>query len=208
MIKLKRAHAAPERYLMRNFLPKLLVLAATLLPIVAHADTLDVILTGDAHTFVFTLPSQFSFPDQIHLVTVPPIQTAGTADGIAGQAFDVTFFTGIGSPGDSLTFTDVFGGSSFLLTGPVLISPLPQTGTPGNLIDTALLATGSFTLEENSISPKGGPVDFELTITPQSPPNTGVPEPSTLLLFATGMMGLVTAIRHRTRAGTPFEAWG
>ena len=192
---------------MRNFLPKLLVLAATLLPITVHADTLDVTLTGDSHTYVFTLPSQFSFPDQTHLVTVPPIQTTGTADGITGQTFDVTFFTGIGSPGDSLTFTDASNFTSFLLTGPVLISPLPQTGTPGNLIDTALLATGSFNLEENSISPKGGPIDFELTITPQSPPNTGVPEPSTLLLFATGTIGLVSVIRHRARTSTPFEAW-
>jgi hypothetical protein len=186
---------------MRNLLPRLLVLAATIFPIAAHADTLyDVKLTGDSHIFLFTLPSQFSFPDQIHLVTVPPLQTTGTADGIAGQTFDVTFFTGIGSPGDSLIFTDVSTTTSFLLTGPVLISPLPQTGTPGHLIDTAAIATGSFTLGDNDVSPKG-PIDFELTITPQSttPPNTDAPEPSTLLLFATGMIGLVSAIRHRTR---------
>jgi hypothetical protein len=70
---------------MRNLLPKLLVLAPIILPVAAHADTLDVTLTGDSHTFVFTLPSQFSFPDQIHLVTVSPIQTIGTVDGIGGQ---------------------------------------------------------------------------------------------------------------------------
>jgi hypothetical protein len=192
---------------MRNLLPKLLVLAATILPVAAHADTLDATLAGDSHTFVFTLPSQFSFPDQLHLVTVPLIQTTGTADGIAGQTFDVTFFTGIGSTGDSLTFTDVSTATSFLLTGPVLISPLPQTGTPGHLIDTALLATGSFTLEDNDISPKGGPVNFELTIAPQSPPDTGAPEPSTLLLVGTGMISLVSALRYRTRAGAPFETW-
>ena len=69
-------------------------------------------------------------------------------------------------------------------------------GTPGHLIDTALLATGSFTLTDNDISPKGGPVNFELTINPQSP-NAGTPEPSTLLLLATGlatgMIGLTSA---------------
>jgi hypothetical protein len=180
---------------MRNLLPRLLVLAATLLPVAAHADTLDVTLTGDSHTYVFTLPSEFSFPDQIHLVTVPTVQTTGAADTTGDQTFDLTFFTGIGSPGDSLVFSDVSNGTSFLLTGPILISPVPQTGSPGDL--TAAIATGSFTLVDYNIYPKGGPVDFYLTITPD--PSTDTPEPSTLLLLGTGMVGLISIISHRTR---------
>jgi hypothetical protein len=179
---------------MRNLLPKLLVLAVAFLPVAAHADTLDVTLIGGAHTFTFTLPSQFSFPDQLHLVTVPTIRTTGTADGVAGQTFDVTFFSGIASIGDSLIFADVSAFTSFLLTGPVLISPLPQTGTPGHLIDTAAIATGYFILGDNDIISPKDPIAFALTITPQA---AATAEPSTLLLLATGlatgMIGLTSA---------------
>ena len=117
-----------------------------------------------------------------------------TADGVAGQTFDVTFFSGIASIGDSLIFADVSAFTSFLLTGPVLISPLPQTGTPGHLIDTAAIATGSFILGDNDIISPKDPIGFALTITPQA---AATPEPSTLLLLATGlatgMIGLASA---------------
>jgi PEP-CTERM motif len=179
---------------MRNLLPRLLVLAATSLPIAAHADTLDATLIGDSHTFTFTLPSPYSFPDQLHLVTIPTITTTGTTDGVRGETFDVTFYSGIGSTLDSLIFNDR-DGHGYLLDGPVLISPLLQTGTPPGT-DTALIHTGTFLLGDIALSSAAGPNNFVLTITPQS---TTTPEPSTLLLFATGMIGLVSTLRHRIR---------
>jgi hypothetical protein len=179
---------------MRNLLLKLLVLAVTSLPIAACADTLDASLVGDSHTFTFTLPSQFSFPDQIHLVTVPPVHTTGTADGVANQAFDLTFFTGIGGSGESLIFSDITNGLSFTFFGPILISPGTDPNAPPNFI-TADIATGTFGLTDfNGIA---GPIHYTLTIAPQ--PSTPTPEPSTLLLVGTGMIGLVASMRRTGR---------
>jgi hypothetical protein len=182
---------------MRNLLPKLLVLAVTALPIAAHADTLDATLIGDSHTFTFTLPSPYTFPDQLHLVTIPTITTTGTTDGVSGQTFDVTFYSGIGSTLDSLIFNDR-DGHSYLLDGPVLISALSGGTQPGT--DTVLIDTGSFALLDLQLSSAEGPYYFHLTITPQS----ATPEPSTLLLFATGMMGIICAIGRRVARS---KAW-
>lgn len=176
---------------MRKLLARLVVFAATAFSLAAHADTLDATLTGDSHTFIFTLPSQFSFPNQIHLVTVPPVTTTGTADGVANHTFDLTFFTGIADPGESLIFSDITNGLSFTFAGPVLISPGANPNAPANFL-TADVATGTFNLTEPS--PKGDPILYTLTIDQSSNP---APEPSTLLLIGTGMIGLVSGIGWR-----------
>jgi hypothetical protein len=176
---------------MRYLLPKLLVLAATSLPVAAHADTLDATLIDGSHIFTFTLPSPYSFPDQLHLVAIPTITTTGTADGVNGQIFDVTFFTGIGTSFESV-FIAGLAGPPYELYGPVLISPGSNPSAPPNYL-TAVIDTGSFTLLDLERSSAAGPYFVNLTITPQS----ATPEPSTLLLFATGMMGIIGVIGRR-----------
>lgn len=176
---------------MRNFLPKLLVLTASILPIAAHADTLTATLTGDGHTFVFTLPSPYDFPNQLHLVTIPTIRTTGTTDGVGNQTFDVTFFSGIADPGDSFDFYNLGTNFDYSFFGPVLVHPGSDPNAPtGDL--TAIVSTGSTTVFE--VTPKGDPVSFTLDIEDATTPT---PEPSTLLLLGTGGAGLVTTIRRR-----------
>src|SRR5260370_15469727 len=99
---------------MRNLVSRLLVLAAISLPIAAHADTLDATLIDGSHTFTFTLPSPYTFPDQLHLVTIPTIRTTGTADGISGRTFDVTFYSNIAPGTNSLIFNKVAGANLLL----------------------------------------------------------------------------------------------
>ena len=44
-----------------------------------------------------------------------------------------------------------------------------------------------------------GPIAFSASFTPTGPPTTPTPEPTTLLLFATGLTGFVTQLRKRFR---------
>jgi hypothetical protein len=171
---------------MRNLLPKLIVLAATALPIAAHADPIDLFtITGDSNTYTFTLPEQFTFAVPLHLVTVPTLTTTGTIDGVGGKTFDVIFFTGISDPGESLIFNNIN------LAGPILISLVSSSGN----FDTAAIDPGSYQLIDFANSSKG-PDYYALTITPE----TGrVPEPSTLPLLATGTLGVLSLARQRRR---------
>jgi hypothetical protein len=182
---------------MRNLIPRLLILAAASLSIAAHADTYTATLIGDSNTFVFTLPSQFSFPNQIHLVSVPPIQTTGTFNGVANQTFVLTFFTSI-TPGESLILSDITNGIGVSLDGPPLISPGTDLSAPPTYI-TADIATGTFNLVDftNFTSPPSS-TPYTLTITPTA----ATPEPSTFLLLGTGTISLLTHLGRRSRPAT------
>jgi hypothetical protein len=174
---------------MRNALFALPLLASALiLPRTAHADTTDLFtLTGDSNTYTFTLPQEFTFPVSLHLVTVPPLITTGTINGVGGKTFDVTFYTGIGNTGESLIFDNVGN-----LAGSQLISFVSSSGN----FDTAAIDPGSYQLIDFANSIKS-PDYYHLTITPEttSPTPPFVPEPPTLLLLTTGALALLLATR-------------
>jgi PEP-CTERM motif len=171
---------------MRNALFALpLLVSALILPRTAHADTTDLFtITGDSNTYTFTLPQEFTFPVEYHLVTVAAPTTTGTINGVGGQTFNVDFYTGIGDPLESM----IFNGINLAGDGP-LISFVSSTGS----FDTAAIDSGSYRLIDyfHSIT---GPDYYYLTITPETTP-PAVPEPSTLILLSTGALALLLATR-------------
>jgi hypothetical protein len=170
-----------------------LLASAFILPRTVHANTTDLFtITADSNTYTFTLPQQFTFAVSPHLVTIPPLATTGTIDGVGGKTFDITFYTGIGNTGESMIFDNIGN-----LAGPTLISFVSSTGN----FDTAAIDTGSYQLIDLANSIKG-PDYYHLTIAPETnPPNPpAVPEPPTLLLLTTGARALLLATRIMPRA--------
>jgi len=182
---------------MRKALFTLALLASAFtLPLTAHADTIDdFVLTGNGTTATFSLPA--SPPG--NPFTCPPGNNACLPG--SKTSFSVsTLVTTDGIPTEEgITFpTSLFSGG--LLIGPPIERFLgPQLFAPDAANPTFLIGTFTLTLDDLS-APEI--LHYTLTITPETSTDP-TPEPSTLLLFATGlaagMIGLVSATRRRTR---------
>lgn len=178
---------------MRKTLFTTLFVSALILPLTAHADTIDdFVLTGNGETITFSLPASppgnlSTCPTGIITSCLPGFETNFTAstlvtiDGVSTEQL-IDFPTGMFLGGLSI------GLNPGRLVGDQLFQP--DAGDPTFL-------TGTFDL--SSIPTPGGPplpIDYTLTITPETAPPT-VPEPSTLALLATGALGFTSVIRRR-----------
>jgi hypothetical protein len=164
---------------MRNLLPKLLVLAATALPIAAHAVTIDDFVLTDpiGDTIAFSLPasppifgssSPFLFETFPVLLSFnPPYFGSQNLDG------QILFYSALGGGGLNVLISHPGGTTPVLDHGDLLYS--------GTTADPTFL-TGTFHVGSDT-----------LTITPQTAPT---PEPSTLALLATGALAVLCFARR------------
>lgn len=163
---------------MRNLLAKLLTLAATALPLAAHADAIDNFILTDTvgDTIAFSLPASSpvfgpSNPLLFETFTVP-------------LSFNPAFFGSTTLDGQILFYSAIAGGGlNVMIYHPGGTTPILDHGDllySGTTADPTFL-TGTFHV--------GSDV---LTITPQT---GSVPEPSTLALLATGIVGVLCLVR-------------
>jgi PEP-CTERM motif len=167
---------------MRNLLAKLLVLAATSLPLAAHADPIDNFLLTDTagDTISFSLPASppvFGPSNPLLFETFPVVLSFDPAffgnNTLDGQ---ILFYSALGGGGLNVMIFHPGGTTQIIDHGDLLYS--------GTTTDPTFL-TGTFNVGSDT-----------LTITPQTGP---VPEPSTLVLLATGTFGVLRFARQRRR---------
>jgi hypothetical protein len=167
---------------MRNLLPRLLVLAASSLPIAVRADTIDNFTLTDISggTMTFSLPASPpvfgpSNPFLFETFTLP-------------LSFNPAFFGNTTLDGQILFYSTLAGGGlNVMIYHPGGTTPIVDHGDllySGTTANPTFL-TGTFHVGSDI-----------LTITPQTAPT---PEPSTLVLLATGTLGVLCLARQRRR---------
>ena len=169
-----------------------LAFLASALTITAHADTIDdFVITGGGNIINFSLPA--SPPGNLSTCPVGIITSCLPGSQTDFSVSTLVTFNGV-STLESIDFpTGRFGGG--LSLGQLRLFGNGELFAPDAANPTFL--TGSFIL--SAINPSGDPpiIDYDLTITPE-PSTAATPEPSTLLLFATGLAAGILTLITRT----------
>jgi hypothetical protein len=176
--------------------PAALLALALMAPLGAHADTIDdFVITGGSYAITFSLPASPTGNNSTcpvgNFACLPGSETAfylnapATINGVTSNAaFAFPTFRFIG--GLSISPTPPFPGRLF---GPQLFAP--DAGDPTFLL-------GTYSLAGNDPSGALPFINYTLTIT-QETRSAATPEPSSLALFSTGILGLIGFTRSRFR---------
>jgi hypothetical protein len=185
-----------------------LLASALVLPLAAHADTIDdFVLTGDGHSITFSLPATtggYTLHEHFDNFSASAPGTIDGSPGTIGATFYVQYFEIVPqAPALVITSTpqsnfppNLYGLIPY--TWSEVAAQFPTPVDEGTVYFTFVPGIYDLTNAGPFTPPSAPPLDFTLTITPEPPPST-VPEPASLALFTTGVLGLGSLVRRRLR---------
>ena len=189
--------------MIRSTVAALLLASASILPLAAHADTVDIMtVTGNGHTWTFDFPSieTFTYPANLPLFVPGLAPLSATLDGASIAPGEVFFHNFQNISG---TFGQILTPSGGLLDVLSVTGPYPDPANPfqSYYAYTSTLFTGSIPGIEVVSGPNGQSV-IPFTITVEQQSATATPEPSSLALLTTGFLGFAGLIKRRIAPGT------